>query len=1060
MCFGIVLAQKSHLRKPLEFNTKEGNARYVSILENILALRTGPNDPGGGKDPGSILPPNDGGGGGKGPDPIMPSGGEGSSAFSLSGKRSSASSIDIGIASDNKSNLEGALKDIGDEDAIEVPEETKEAWKNKAASKKVKKKVIKGETINAKFIVDKDMPAGMSAYHFYDHEGNLVIVTRSEVKEGTITEEAAFHEGREAYWEQRLSKEEKELSKDIIEHYAHILASAEQAMRFGKDELTVYHLQQLDNMSEDKLGKLLVENRRNHYKIIRKYLGIKVLREAKRYEKRLRKKAFENRALRISAKEVIDKMEKRGKEVASRGLEFSLFSLRNKIKGLIVEDVHRLDERTYLLELQSGLHPAANVIVVLDELGNISTIYLANVQDYRSSGFGLKNPDIGNLKYYRVLPELAGQSNQDAHELIERIRDIISDKDELDRLADRTEKEQREALKKRKIWHILKGEKTSKLANLFNMARGIYVLRMLLLPEASRIGITRFIIGLEANHLKEPCGAMYDAQETIIMYSSFYYSSFPLDSLAHEIMHNIFHSLEASYRKIKLDPNRATKQEKEMAKKYRRLIEHFSKNHFGLLKRILSNRLYEPLIALIWLQGFTDRTDGYNLAPVINEAVSYILDALIANRSTTSFGTAITEADVNLFKELGILPQDFIYDYAETQGEMADIVDQENFENFLKDQNFSLCRYAQEAFGIKDEDMEAQILNREMQEIQDEFGKQPSVLALGLKQDSNEWLEIPNLESRGFENKRYLDDQVLHYEVVKISHNILKLGRLNFLKNIFYLVYSMIVNPNLSMQDKISLIKNIFKSPYIKDAFRRDRIASAFRRELESLGLDNKAIDEIINRGILNIERGQVKGNKDILRLLAEIEGTNVGTILRKSLFHERVHDLLFLMLGEEGKLRLFKDIKQGLGVDYQRVKNLMEEQFGWFETEEEFLEELIVKYYTYRFCGSDSEMFESDEMQNARRIIDSLMSDDMHDLFTIKGENDKENQIAKLIEVSKKSKELGGILKIEFEEGKAIKDLSEKIKKAIAKINSEGIKRQSIILDKIIPAFYQRSNL
>ncbi len=204
------------------------------------------------------------------------------------------------------------------------------------------------------------------------------------------------------------------------------------------------------------------------------------------------------------------------------------------------------------------------------------------------------------------------------------------------------------------------------------------------------------------------------------------------------------------------------------------------------------------------------------------------------------------------------------------------------------------------------------------------------------------------------------------------------------------------------------------------------------------LNLDEETIDFIIQdiakRGGLFIDAdGAVHGSKSTLRLISGMRKVSMGELLQESLFHEGVHKLLQLILYYEPKRLFLQEIGEELGAGYSfksanlkdDVIKIMGEVFGEFESENALLEELVAKYYTYRFCGRDSDVFKLPEMQRAELIIESSMgkhyygiADDaektkksLNTLFSIKGEKTKKARIAKLKELSKESEEWGASL-------------------------------------------------
>jgi len=198
-----------------------------------------------------------------------------------------------------------ALKDIGEENAVSMPLIVLKALKAQALDKKVSAKDIKGLKITAKFIIDtdKNMPKGISAFHFYDAQRNFVIVTQEEVIEGSgsIAEEAAYHEAVEAGRIKKLALDLKmpQAEKECV---SHILAAAEEVIAFGQQGLTPYHKKQLSEIPLDKLEKLINEDRESHYVLIGRYLTADVVEKVKQYEENFKKEAVQQ--LNILSKKV------------------------------------------------------------------------------------------------------------------------------------------------------------------------------------------------------------------------------------------------------------------------------------------------------------------------------------------------------------------------------------------------------------------------------------------------------------------------------------------------------------------------------------------------------------------------------------------------------------------------------------------------------------------------------------------------------------------------------------------------------------------------------------
>ncbi|MFH1776483.1 MAG: hypothetical protein ABH952_02840 [Candidatus Omnitrophota bacterium] len=202
---------------------------------------------------------------------------------------------EIGTSSEVKKS--GALKHIGTHPAKEVSEGVMGIWREAAANKLVETKTIQDKKIEAIFIFDAVyMPEDRAGHHFYDREGNLVIVTRakieSETLEGIIAGETAYHDSDEAGWRTWLSlygSLYENLTEEEIKRRSHILASARQVFAFSENgELTPYHKQQLTKMPLDRLIQLMLEDRADQHNIIRRYLNEADFAKIVMYETRFR----------------------------------------------------------------------------------------------------------------------------------------------------------------------------------------------------------------------------------------------------------------------------------------------------------------------------------------------------------------------------------------------------------------------------------------------------------------------------------------------------------------------------------------------------------------------------------------------------------------------------------------------------------------------------------------------------------------------------------------------------------------------------------------------------
>ncbi len=214
---------------------------------------------------------------------------------------------------------------------IKIEDKIIEQWKNDAKNTKVSEIEIKGEKIQAKFIIDANMPQGLNGYNFMDDAGNLVIVTRSSVSVEGIAQEAAYHEFAEAQWLKTLSPSQ-----------AHILASAQQALVFGQTGITPFHQSQIDNMTIDTILSLISENRDSHHILIEAHMGKDVSDKVQQYESQFLSKLFNNLASIINSADAQQKQ-----DIISQLLKDEL------IHSLYVQGIGKVDN--YLMGIFSNL---------------------------------------------------------------------------------------------------------------------------------------------------------------------------------------------------------------------------------------------------------------------------------------------------------------------------------------------------------------------------------------------------------------------------------------------------------------------------------------------------------------------------------------------------------------------------------------------------------------------------------------------------------------------------------------------------------------------------------
>jgi hypothetical protein len=113
------------------------------------------------------------------------------------------------------------------------------------------------------------------AYHFSvkDEAGEerfIIVLNAYYIGEGEVYDEGIFHEAREIFWK----------GQGFSAHEAHVVASAEQVMKFSKGGtvLTDYHREQLKSMSYDAFEYILNEDSQKrdwHYDVLLRANGVK-----------------------------------------------------------------------------------------------------------------------------------------------------------------------------------------------------------------------------------------------------------------------------------------------------------------------------------------------------------------------------------------------------------------------------------------------------------------------------------------------------------------------------------------------------------------------------------------------------------------------------------------------------------------------------------------------------------------------------------------------------------------------------------------------------------------
>ena len=157
-----------------------------------------------------------------------------------------------------------------------------------------------------------------------------------------------------------------------------------------------------------------------------------------------------------------------------------------------------------------------------------------------------------------------------------------------------------------------------------------------------------------------------------------------------------------------------------------------------------------------------------------------------------------------------------------------------------------------------------------------------------------------------------------------------------------------------------------------------DRISKELLDQLvgqDQLGLSLETMTSL-SRGIMRslIQRdedgkavgAEVVANNSFLRLVSEIEKKSLAEVIRRSLFHEKMHNLLELLPGFD-RQQLIRRIIQALdkveGQQRRAGKTVFtqkfRERFGRFADQGEFVTEVIMKYYSVKFEETEDDLFD-----------------------------------------------------------------------------------------------------
>ncbi len=337
-----------------------------------------------------------------------------------------------------------------------------------------------------------------------------------------------------------------------------------------------------------------------------------------------------------------------GKEVARTSLKEAINvaeRITNYLNFKNLEDVYILSPNIYLLQLNTLDLVSLNIIIVFNDDNSVRDIF---VSSSKKESLFQKNASIKNENFIRLNPDLFEAEDKELYsvrtqKIILKIKQQFGNKN---KFASKIKLTEEDPTLPSLDWDIFNPYNEEKYVEVMSSERGIAISHLFSLSECSALSIPEDMMPLEF----EPMGGFYAPG-----ISSIFFKNFNLGVMGHEIMHHIFNVYEQA--SDILNPNL---QEKQYSDKYQKIIQHFSRNHFGLFYEILNNELYYKLATLL---SMFIKANG-DLSLVINEAVSYTYDAIITNSEFTKFGTRVTQSDVQLFRDLGLLPDGFEYEHA------------------------------------------------------------------------------------------------------------------------------------------------------------------------------------------------------------------------------------------------------------------------------------------------------------------------------------------------------------------------------------------------------------
>ena len=243
-------------------------------------------------------------------------------------------------------------------------------------------------------------------------------------------------------------------------------------------------------------------------------------------------------------------------------------------------------------------------------------------------------------------------------------------------------------------------------------------------------------------------------------------------------------------------------------------------------------------------------------------------------------------------------------------------------------------------------------------------------------------------------------------------------------------------------------------------------LSKELREQLEKYGLQSWQINEFMR---YDKENERIRANLDIADVIASILGISKSQLLRKALFHEKLHNIISLLKVDLKKIE--RDLRGELSQDsFKTLIRVFQTEYNLYDNRayeeltpeqlSEILEDIFVTYYTYKFMGNQAKSADplkeenvavklfkqfSKQIEDVARIYSLVISDasgnliitSMHDIFTTAHGGSKEEQILRLKEIFKLSRLLGGSSRVSFD--KSEKSSEKNILEKPANISNHG---------------------